>query len=262
MPVETIDNGTENEMVNNEIVKDEHIKEEKFRQMLIGAKRAVFFGGAGVSTESGVPDFRSQDGLYRQQWRYPPETILSHTFFMRNTEEFFRFYRQKMLFPGARPNAAHRALAKLEQSGHLQRVITQNIDGLHQAAGSRRVLELHGSVSRNYCINCGKTCGADRILSSSGLPRCPDCGAMIRPDVVLYGEGLDGDVFDRAERAIADADVLIVGGTSLTVYPAASLVEYFSGEHFILINKTETPYDGLAEYIFRQSLSEVLPLLV
>lgn len=261
MPVKTIDNGIGNETVNNEFVKDEHIKEEKFRQMLIGAKRAVFFGGAGVSTESGVPDFRSQDGLYRQQWRYPPETILSHTFFMRNTEEFFRFYRQKMLFPGARPNAAHRALAKLEQTGHLQRVITQNIDGLHQAAGSVRVTELHGSVLRNFCMRCGRAYpGLQPMLGEEPVPRCA-CGGIIKPDVVLYEESLKPEDIETAVEAVDQADLLIVGGTSLTVYPAAAFVQSFRGP-VVVINKTPTPMDQRADLLFDRPIGSVLDRVV
>ncbi|MBD5162735.1 MAG: NAD-dependent protein deacylase [Oscillibacter sp.] len=197
----------------------------------------VFFGGAGVSTESGIPDFRSTDGLYHQQYDYPPETILSHSFYERNPEEFFRFYRNKMLYLDAIPNAAHKKLAEWEDSGRLKAVITQNIDGLHQKAGSRNVLELHGSVLRNYCAKCGAFHGVEEIVSSTGVPRC-HCGGIIKPDVVLYEEGLDEDVMMRAVSAIRHADVLIIGGTSLTVYPAAGLVRYYRGDKLVVINKT------------------------
>lgn len=197
----------------------------------------VFFGGAGVSTESGIPDFRSTDGLYHQQYDYPPETILSHSFYERNPEEFFRFYRNKMLYLDAQPNAAHKKLAEWEASGRLKAVITQNIDGLHQKAGSRNVLELHGSVLRNYCAKCGAFHGVEEIVNSTGVPRC-HCGGIIKPDVVLYEEGLDEDVMMRAVSAIRHADVLIIGGTSLTVYPAAGLVRYYRGDKLAVINKT------------------------
>ena len=217
----------------------------------------VFFGGAGVSTESGIPDFRSVDGLYHQQYDYPPETILSHTFYRSHTEEFFRFYRNKMLFPNAQPNAAHKKLAELEAAGKVRAVITQNIDGLHQAAGSRTVLELHGSVLRNYCEKCGKFYPPEYIRDSDGIPRCT-CGGRIKPDVVLYEESLDQRVSEGAVRAIADADVLIVGGTSLTVYPAAGLIRYYRGNKLVLINRDETPYDGYANLIFRDPIGKVL----
>ena len=217
----------------------------------------VFFGGAGVSTESGIPDFRSVDGLYHQQYDYPPETILSHTFYRSHTEEFFRFYRNKMLFPNAQPNAAHKKLAELEAAGKVRAVITQNIDGLHQAAGSRTVLELHGSVLRNYCEKCGKFYPPEYIRDSDGVPRCT-CGGRIKPDVVLYEESLDQRVIEGAVRAIADAEVLIVGGTSLTVYPAAGLIRYYRGNKLVLINRDETPYDGYANLIFRDPIGKVL----
>ena len=217
----------------------------------------VFFGGAGVSTESGIPDFRSVDGLYHQQYDYPPETILSHTFYRSHTEEFFRFYRNKMLFPNAQPNAAHKKLAELEAAGKVRAVITQNIDGLHQAAGSRTVLELHGSVLRNYCEKCGKFYPPEYIRDSDGIPRCT-CGGRIKPDVVLYEESLDQKVIEGAVRAIADAEVLIVGGTSLTVYPAAGLIRYYRGNKLVLINRDETPYDGYANLIFRDPIGKVL----
>ena len=201
-----------------------------------------------MSTESGIPDFRSQDGLYHQQYDYPPEQILSHTFFVRKPEEFFRFYRNKMLAPDARPNRAHLALAELERAGRLKAVITQNIDGLHQAAGSREVLELHGSVLRNHCMRCGKFYGMDAILNSSGVPKC-SCGGVIKPDVVLYEEGLDMDTLNRAVNYISRADVLIVGGTSLTVYPAAGLIDYYRGRKLVLINRDATTLDGQADLV-------------
>ena len=219
------------------------------------SKNIVFFGGAGVSTESGIPDFRSQDGLYHQQYDYPPEQILSHTFFVRKPEEFFRFYRNKMLAPDARPNRAHLALAELERAGRLKAVITQNIDGLHQAAGSREVLELHGSVLRNHCMRCGKFYGMD--LNSSGVPKC-SCGGVIKPDVVLYEEGLDMDTLNRAVNYISRADVLIVGGTSLTVYPAAGLIDYYRGRKLVLINRDATPLDGQADLVIAGKIGEVL----
>ena len=221
------------------------------------SKNIVFFGGAGVSTESGIPDFRSQDGLYHQQYDYPPEQILSHTFFVRKPEEFFRFYRNKMLAPDARPNRAHLALAELERAGRLKAVITQNIDGLHQAAGSREVLELHGSVLRNHCMRCGKFYGMDAILNSVGVPKC-SCGGVIKPDVVLYEEGLDMDTLNRAVNYISRADVLIVGGTSLTVYPAAGLIDYYRGRKLVLINRDATPLDGRADPRIAGKIGEVL----
>ena len=221
------------------------------------SKNIVFFGGAGVSTESGIPDFRSQDGLYHQQYDYPPEQILSHTFFVRKPEEFFRFYGNKMLAPDARPNRAHLALAELERAGRLKAVITQNIDGLHQAAGSREVLELHGSVLRNHCMRCGKFYGMDAILNSSGVPKC-SCGGVIKPDVVLYEEGLDMDTLNRAVNYISRADVLIVGGTSLTVYPAAGLIDYYRGQKLVLINRDATPLDGQADLVIAGKIGEVL----
>ena len=219
----------------------------------------VFFGGAGVSTESGIPDFRSEDGLYHQRFDHPPEQILSHSFFYRRTEYFYRFYREKMLPLEAQPNAAHRKLAALEQAGKLRAVVTQNIDGLHQKAGSRRVYELHGSVLRNYCTKCRKFYSAEFIRDSVGVPHCT-CGGLIKPDVVLYEEGLDGDTIDGAIRAISDAEVLIVGGTSLTVYPAAGLLRYYRGNKLVLINRDETPYDGYAQLVFREPIGQVLSL--
>ena len=213
---------------------------ETLRKWVEESGSIVFFGGAGVSTESGIPDFRGTGGLYHQQYAYPPETILSHTFFERNPEEFFRFYRDKMLFLDAQPNAAHRKLAEWEAAGKLQAVITQNIDGLHQKAGSRRVLELHGSVLRNHCQTCGTFYGVEAITDSTGVPRCR-CGGIIKPDVVLYEEGLDEEVLMAAVSAIRHAGVLIIGGTSLTVYPAAGLVRYYRGNKLVVINKTELP---------------------
>ena len=213
---------------------------ETLRKWMEESGSIVFFGGAGVSTESGIPDFRGTGGLYHQQYAYPPETILSHTFFERNPEEFFRFYRDKMLFLDAQPNAAHRKLAEWEAAGKLQAVITQNIDGLHQKAGSRRVLELHGSVLRNHCQTCGTFYGVEAITDSIGVPRCR-CGGIIKPDVVLYEEGLDEEVLMAAVSAIRHAEVLIIGGTSLTVYPAAGLVRYYRGNKLVVINKTELP---------------------
>ena len=200
----------------------------------------VFFGGAGVSTESGIPDFRSVDGLYHQKYDYPPEEILSHTFWEENPEEFYRFYRDKLIVKGAKPNAAHLRLARLEKEGKLKAVITQNIDGLHQKAGSRQVLELHGSVLRNYCEKCGAFYGLDTILSTTGVPRCPACGGDIKPDVVLYEESLDQDVLAKAVHYIRQADLMIIGGTSLVVYPAAGLVQYFRGRHLVVVNKGQT----------------------
>ena len=217
----------------------------------------VFFGGAGVSTESGIPDFRSVDGLYNQQYDYPPEEILSHTFFNRNPEEFFRFYRDKMLCLDAKPNAAHQKLAELEQAGKLKSVVTQNIDGLHQAAGSQRVWELHGSVLRNYCMRCARPFTAQHILNSRGVPRCT-CGGSIKPDVVLYEESLDDRTIRGALEDIEHADLLIIGGTSLAVYPAASLVTYYRGSRLVLINKSPTPYDSHADLVIAAPIGEVL----
>lgn len=221
----------------------------------------VFFGGAGVSTESGIPDFRSVDGLYNQQYDYPPETILSHTFYRRQPEEFYRFYRNKMLFTGAKPNAAHLKLAELEQKGKVRAVITQNIDGLHQAAGSKVVLELHGSVLRNYCESCGQFYDMKYILDSQGVPRCQKCGGPIKPDVVLYEEGLDQKTINAAVRYIHEAQVLIIGGTSLAVYPAAGLVDYFQGDKLVVINKASTPRDGYADLLIQAPIGEVFSQL-
>ena len=217
----------------------------------------VFFGGAGVSTESGLKDFRSQDGLYHEKYDYPPETILSHSFFFSHTAEFYRFYRDKMLCLTAKPNAAHLALARLEQRGKLSAIVTQNINGLHQAAGSKRVFELHGSVHRNHCLQCGKFYTAEDIERSTGVPRCT-CGGLIKPDVVLYEEGLDQKCLMGAIQAIAQADLLIVGGTSLTVYPAAGLLQYYGGNRLVLINRDATPLDGQANLVFRDPIGQVL----
>ena len=221
------------------------------------SSRIVFFGGAGVSTESGLKDFRSQDGLYHEKYDYPPETILSHSFFFSHTAEFYRFYRDKMLCLTAKPNAAHLALARLEQRGKLKAIVTQNIDGLHQAAGSKQVFELHGSVHRNHCLKCGKFYTAEDIEKSTGVPRCT-CGGLIKPDVVLYEEGLDQKCLMGAIQAIAQADLLIVGGTSLTVYPAAGLLQYYGGNRLVLINRDATPLDGQANLVFRDPIGQVL----
>ena len=225
-------------------------------QWIKESDNVVFFGGAGVSTESGIPDFRSVDGLYNQQYDYPPETIISHSFYRKNPEEFYRFYKNKMLFPDAQPNAAHKALAKLEQQGKVRAVITQNIDGLHQAAGSKEVLELHGSVHRNYCTRCGKFFGLSDILGMNGVPRC-ECGGIIKPDVVLYEEGLDQETLQKAVRYIQNAEILIIGGTSLTVYPAAGLIDYYRGKKRVLINKTATPMDERADLVISAPIGEV-----
>ena len=230
---------------------------KSLQEIIDGAKRLVFFGGAGVSTESGIPDFRSVDGLYSQRYAYPPETILSHSFFEVRPAEFFEFYRDRMLFPNAKPNKAHTWLAKFEETGRLTGVVTQNIDGLHQAAGSRRVFELHGSVHRNYCMDCGKFFPMETILHSTGIPRC-ECGGVIKPDVVLYEEGLDDATVRGALRVISQADVLIVAGTSLTVYPAAVFLDAFSGRHLSLINRDPTPADGRAELVIHDKVGEVL----
>lgn len=225
-------------------------------QWIKESDNVVFFGGAGVSTESGIPDFRSVDGLYNQQYDYPPETIISHSFYRKNPEEFYRFYKNKMLFPDAQPNAAHKALAKLEQQGKVRAVITQNIDGLHQAAGSKEVLELHGSVHRNYCTRCGKFFGLSDILGMNGVPRC-ECSGIIKPDVVLYEEGLDQETLQKAVRYIQNAEILIIGGTSLTVYPAAGLIDYYRGKKLVLINKTATPMDERADLVISAPIGEV-----
>ena len=229
----------------------------KLKELVDGSDNIVFFGGAGVSTESGIPDFRSTDGLYHQKWKYPPETILSHTFYESNPEEFFRFYRAKLLAPGVQPNAAHKKLADWEQAGKLKAIVTQNIDGLHQAAGSRNVLELHGSVHRNYCEKCGKFHDFDFMLHSSGIPRC-ECGGIVKPDVVLYEEGLDQKTLNDSVRAIAEADLLIIGGTSLNVYPAAGLINYYRGNKLVLINKSAVARDLAAGLVITDPIGEVL----
>lgn len=220
-------------------------------------RRIVFFGGAGVSTESGIPDFRSADGLYNQKYKFPPDRIISHSFFMSQPEEFYRFYRDRMIFPDAKPNAAHLKLAELERAGKLAAVITQNIDGLHTAAGSRNVIELHGSVHRNHCMKCGKSYGLDFIANSEGIPRC-ECGGIVKPDVVLYEEGLDENDINRAINAIAEADVLIIGGTSLVVQPAAGLIRFFNGRRLVVINKTPTSADDEADIVIKGNIGETL----
>jgi len=234
---------------------------EKFREIVSKSQNIVFFGGAGTSTESGIPDFRSEAGLYNTEngYSFPPETILSHTFFINNTDIFYKFYRSKMVFTDAKPNLAHKALAELERRGKLKAVITQNIDGLHQTAGSKTVLELHGSIMRNFCTGCGKNFGLSYVMDSrSIIPKCDECGMTIKPDVVLYEEMLDMDVLARATAFIANAEVLIVGGTSLVVQPAASLVNYFKGKSLILINKSPTPYDNYASIVIDKSIGETL----
>lgn len=233
---------------------------EKLKTWVQESKRIVFFGGAGVSTESGIPDFRSVDGLYNQKFDYPPETIISHSFFLKNPEYFFRFYREKMLPLGFSPNVTHKKLAQWEEAGKLSAVITQNIDGLHQKAGSRRVLELHGSVLRNYCMKCHKSYSAEYVKNSQGICRC-DCGGIIKPDVVLYEESLDSQVLEKSIYAIAQCDLLIVGGTSLTVYPAAGLLRYYPGHRLVLINRDETPYDNQADLVLHENLGKVFEQL-
>ena len=232
-------------------------EQEQLKQWIDESENIVFFGGAGVSTESNIPDFRSVDGLYNQEYDYPPETILSHSFYLRNTDEFYRFYRNKMLFPDAEPNNAHKALAHLEQMGKLKAVITQNIDGLHQKAGSKEVYELHGSVLRNYCSHCHAFYSLDDILASTGVPHC-HCGGIIKPDVVLYEEGLDSYVLERAISYIRHADMLIIGGTSLAVYPAAGLIDYYEGNKLVLINRDKTTRDSQANLIIHDAIGKVL----
>ncbi|MEI3101286.1 MAG: NAD-dependent protein deacylase [Oscillospiraceae bacterium] len=228
----------------------------QLREMIAGSDNIVFFGGAGVSTESGIPDFRSVDGLYNQKWKYPPETILSHSFFERNPEEYYHFHREKLVVDGVKPNRAHLRLAQLEQEGKLKAVITQNIDGLHQAAGSKNVLELHGSILRAYCSRCRKPYPAEKMNHGEGVPRCT-CGGVIRPDIVLYEEPLDDDIVRRAIAYIRNADILIIGGTSLNVYPAAGLINYYRGKKLVLINLSETPYDSYADLIIHEKIGEV-----
>jgi len=229
----------------------------RLQKLIDKSENIVFFGGAGVSCESGIPDFRSTDGLYNQVYRWPPEEILSHHFFEEQPEEFFRFYRDKMLYPDAKPNAAHLALARLEQAGKLKAVVTQNIDGLHQAAGSKNVWELHGSVHRNHCVRCGKSYALADILSSQGVPHCT-CGGIIKPDVVLYEEALDDATVEAAMLAIRRADLLIVGGTSLNVYPAAGLLRFYRGDVLVVINKTPTPADAAAQLVIQDAIGKVL----
>ena len=235
-------------------------KIEQLKQWVTDSHNIVFFGGAGVSTESGIPDFRSKDGLYHQKYDYPPEEILSRTFFDRKTEEFYRFYRDKLNSLQYEPNVTHYKLAQLEQAGKLKAVVTQNIDGLHQKAGSKNVLELHGSVLRNTCMKCGKIHAAEEVFAGEGIPRC-ECGGIIKPDVVLYEEGLDGHIMERAAKAIYNADVLIVAGTSLTVYPAAGMIRYYRGKRLVLINRDATPYDSEANLVIHESMGEVFSQL-
>ena len=242
-------------------MKDYENQISELKNIIEANDNIVFFGGAGVSTESGIPDFRSVDGLYNQQYDYPPETILSHTFYRKNPQEFFRFYRNKMLFLDAQPNAAHKKLAQLEQQGKLKAVITQNIDGLHQAAGSKTVLELHGSVLRNYCESCRKFHDAPYILNSQDIPKCQACGGSVKPDVVLYEEGLDQKTINAAVRFIREAQVLIIGGTSLAVYPAAGLIDYFQGDKLVVINKAPTPRDSYADLLIQAPIGEVFAQL-
>ncbi len=231
---------------------------ETLRQWILESNRAVFFGGAGVSTESGIPDFRSDSGIYKKKFMYPAETMLSHSFFVHKTAEFYDFYKTVMLYPDAQPNACHKILAQMEADGHIAAVVTQNIDGLHQAAGSRTVWELHGSVLRNYCGKCRAFYDLDYILRSSGIPICSKCGGVVKPDVVLYEEGLDGHTIDGAVTAIRRADLLIVGGTSLAVYPAAGLIDYYRGHRLVLINLQPTPYDDRADLVIHDRLGNVL----
>ena len=226
-------------------------------QWMTEAKKMVFFGGAGVSTESGIPDFRSEDGIYHQKYDLPPEMIISHSYFMSHPEEFYRFYRDRMIYPDAKPNVTHYALAKLEEKGKLTCVVTQNIDGLHQLAGSKNVIELHGSVLRNYCVRCGRKYGLEKVTETEGIPVCDDCGGMVRPDVVLYEESLDWDNIERAVSAISGADVLVVGGTSLVVQPAAGLIDYYRGNRLVLINRDATGYDRRADLVLHRSLGDV-----
>ncbi|MDX9918007.1 MAG: NAD-dependent protein deacylase [Gudongella sp.] len=233
---------------------------ETLREKIRNSDNIVFLGGAGVSTESGIPDFRSATGLYSKERRttIAPEEMISYSFFMRHMDEFYDYYKKNLIYSDAKPNKAHLALAKLEEDGRVRAVITQNIDGLHQLAGSKNVLELHGSVHRNYCMSCGTTYGLDHILKSEGVPKCTKCGGVVRPDVVLYEEGLDMNVLNRAVDYISKADIMIIGGTSLNVYPAAGLVEYFRGDSLVLINKSETNYDHRADFIFRDSIGSVM----
>ncbi|MBQ3670798.1 MAG: NAD-dependent protein deacylase [Treponema sp.] len=242
---------------------DEKVK--KLQQIIDGTSAIVFFGGAGVSTESGIPDFRSRDGLYNQEWKYPPEEIISRSFFDRDPKEFYRFYRKKLIIKDVKPNITHTRLAELEAKGKLRAVVTQNIDGLHQMAGSRRVFELHGSTLRNFCMDCHAPYGIDFIAESENtdekIPRCTKCGGIVKPDVVLYEEGLDDDVVNGALKAISEADTLIIGGTSLVVYPAAGFIRYFRGKHLVMINKSETAADASCELVIHDSLGKVFGAL-
>lgn len=231
-------------------------KIQELTELIKKSKRIAFFGGAGVSTESGIPDFRSVDGLYHQKYKYPPETILSHSFFLRKTEEFYDFYRDKMIYLDAKPNTTHQKLAQWEAEGKLEGIVTQNIDGLHQLAGNKKVFELHGSIHRNYCTRCHKFYPIRAIIESKGVPHC-ECGGIIKPDVVLYEEGLDDTTVTNAIRALSNADLLIVGGTSLSVYPAAGMLQYYNGDKLVLINKSATPYDSNADLLIQQGLGEV-----
>ena len=235
---------------------EEERKIETLQRMIDTHENIVFFGGAGVSTESGIPDFRSVDGLYHQKYDVPPETILSHSYFLRYPEKFYAFYRDKMLPVGAKPNAAHKKLAELEAAGKLKAIVTQNIDGLHQAAGSKVVYELHGSTHRNYCMKCGRFYDFAHMKASTGVPRC-ECGGIIKPDVVLYEEGLDNQTINEAVKAISEAQILIIGGTSLAVYPAAGLIDYFRGEHLVVINKSPTPRDRYADLLIQEPIGQV-----
>ncbi|MBR3070233.1 MAG: NAD-dependent protein deacylase [Lachnospiraceae bacterium] len=230
---------------------------EELQKIIDTHNRIVFFGGAGVSTESGIPDFRSQDGLYNMKYKYPPELIISHTFFVHQPEEFYRFYRDRILITDVEPNPAHKKLAELEAAGKLTAVVTQNIDGLHQKAGSRKVYELHGSIHRNYCTRCHKFFGPEYIRDHEPVPKCDDCGGTVKPDVVLYEEGLDNDTINGAVRAISEADCLIIGGTSLVVYPAAGLIDYFRGDKLVLINKSATGRDSAADLVIREPIGQV-----
>ena len=236
-------------------------KVEQLKQIVADSNNIVFFGGAGVSTESGIPDFRSVDGLYNQKYKYPPEVMVSHSFFRQHTEEFFEFYKNKMIALDAKPNAAHKKLAQLEKDGKVKAVITQNIDGLHYAAGSKEVLELHGSVHRNYCEQCGKFYPVEYIVESKGVPRCEACGAIVKPDVVLYEEGLDYETMQKAVQYIRNAEVLIIGGTSLAVYPAAGFIDYFRGRHLVVINMDRTAKDVHAELLIQERIGEVFEQL-
>lgn len=234
---------------------------EKLKEAIDECNYIVFFGGAGVSTESGIPDFRSVDGLYNQKYKYPPETIISHSFYIKNPEEFYEFYKDKMLFTDAEPNAAHLKLAELEKRGKLKAVVTQNIDGLHQLAGSREVLELHGSVHRNYCTRCGKFFDLKYMVESEGVPRCDECSGIIKPDVVLYEEGLDNETISRTVNHISKADMLIIGGTSLVVYPAAGLIDYFKGKYLVVINMSPTARDSMADIVIKDKIGKVFSQL-